>query len=112
GTTNDGPAMAYVQIRSPYVRELHKQRLRWFWGFMAATGQTAGHHRTRDVIRVEWGHFRGFLKRENKVSWRDRLANWWAGFGFVSKSWREWITLRSLSENGIDCPTAVAMGED
>src|SRR6185437_2145150 len=53
-----------------------------------------------------------FLKREHRTRWRDRLANAWAGFGFVSKSCREYRLLQALAAAGVGCPEPVAAGED
>src|SRR5262249_44386493 len=46
-----------------------------------------------------------------RVRWHDRLANFWAGFGFGSKSWRELATDRMLEQAGIRRPEVIAAGE-
>jgi tRNA A-37 threonylcarbamoyl transferase component Bud32 len=53
-----------------------------------------------------------YLKREHRVSWKDRLLNMAAGFGLVSKSCREAQMLRRLEETGIAVPEWLAAGED
>jgi len=53
-----------------------------------------------------------FLKREHRVGWRQRLANAWAGFGFVSDSRRERTLLQALQRAGVGCPEWLAAGED
>ncbi len=53
-----------------------------------------------------------YLKREHRVSWRQRLANALAGFGFVSASRREAGLLQQLRFAGVGCPDWIATGED
>src|SRR5262249_54528610 len=44
------------------------------------------------------------------IPWKDYLHSWWAGFGFVPKSLREWQVLRGLQARGIPCPEPLAVG--
>jgi tRNA A-37 threonylcarbamoyl transferase component Bud32 len=53
-----------------------------------------------------------YLKKEHRVRWRNRLANWCLGYGWVSKSTREGQMLRQVEGAGIGCPRALAWGED
>jgi tRNA A-37 threonylcarbamoyl transferase component Bud32 len=53
-----------------------------------------------------------YLKKEHRVRWRDRLAHWCLGYGWVSKSTREGQMLRQVERAGIGCPRALAWGED
>jgi hypothetical protein len=53
-----------------------------------------------------------YLKREHRVTWLARLANAWAGFGFVSGSRREAQMLQELRQAGVGCPDWIAAGED
>jgi tRNA A-37 threonylcarbamoyl transferase component Bud32 len=73
-------------------------------------------HPHRNVARVTIGRgrevIRAFLKREHRVPWKDYLASAWAGFGWVSRSYREAITLRALHGTRISCPEVLAAGED
>jgi hypothetical protein len=73
-------------------------------------------HPDRNVARVRLGTgpsaVRAFLKREHRIPWKTRLAGAWAGFGLVSKSLREFRVLQSLRAAGIECPEAIAAGED
>ncbi len=75
-----------------------------------------GCHPGRHVARVIWkdgpASTSAYLKRERRVSWKARLTNWWAGFGFVSKSVREARLLGELRRAGIACPEVIAVGED
>ena len=61
-------------------------------------------HPGRQVSRVVLGNgpetIPAFLKREHRVPWKDRLANAWAGFGFVSKSYREARLLAAVRQAG------------
>jgi tRNA A-37 threonylcarbamoyl transferase component Bud32 len=56
--------------------------------------------------------FTAYLKREQRVRWRDRLASALAGFGLVSRSCREARLLRQLECEGVAAPEVVASGED
>jgi tRNA A-37 threonylcarbamoyl transferase component Bud32 len=74
-------------------------------------------HPNRQVSRVTLGRLGGgpgavpaFLKKEHRVPWKERLANAWAGFGPVSKSLREALTLRDLPP-AVSAPEWVAAGE-
>jgi tRNA A-37 threonylcarbamoyl transferase component Bud32 len=73
-------------------------------------------HPDRNVSRLTLGTgasaIPAFLKREHRVPWRDRLANALAGFGFVSRSQREFQMLVRLRDAGIGCPDPIAAGED
>jgi tRNA A-37 threonylcarbamoyl transferase component Bud32 len=104
--------MAYLKMHSHYAGELRKQQLRSFDDFMAAPGRSIGRHRNREVVLLQGHSFEGYLKREIRVAWRDRFANWRAGYGLVSKSRREWMILHELAANHFVCPTAVAVGEE
>jgi heptose I phosphotransferase len=73
-------------------------------------------HPDRQVARVCLGSgpeaLTCYLKRELRVSWRMRLANFLAGFGFVSRSLREAQVLRALEREGLAGPRWLAAGED
>jgi tRNA A-37 threonylcarbamoyl transferase component Bud32 len=73
-------------------------------------------HPDRNVARVRLGtgarSIAAFLKREHRVPWKERVVNAWHGFGFVSKSRRETMTLQTLKAAGISCPEWLAEGED
>jgi tRNA A-37 threonylcarbamoyl transferase component Bud32 len=104
--------MSRVQIEPTLVPYLRGQGLRTFRDFFTYTrGELVGAHAARNVARIEVGNWTGFLKREYRVPWKDYLAGWWAGFGLVSKSRREWRVLQALRRRGIGCPQPVAVGE-
>jgi tRNA A-37 threonylcarbamoyl transferase component Bud32 len=73
-------------------------------------------HPDRHVVRVQFGsgaeRLTAFLKREHRVTWRTRLANVLAGFGFVSRSVREGRTLQVLQRENLPGPFWLAAGED
>ncbi|HEY7425189.1 MAG TPA: lipopolysaccharide kinase InaA family protein, partial [Gemmataceae bacterium] len=73
-------------------------------------------HPDRHVVRIPFGmgprRWIAFLKREHHVTWRTRLGNALAGFGFLSRSLRETRTLQALQREGIPGPEWLAAGED
>jgi tRNA A-37 threonylcarbamoyl transferase component Bud32 len=79
--------------------------------FKTSGGQIVAAHELRNATQLVFCGMASFLKREYRVRWRDYLASWWAGWGWVSKSRREWKTLEELRKRGIRCPRAVAVGE-
>ena len=108
--------MAFVEINPRYRPLLAQAGLTAPEHFLALPAVIVSGHPDRHVARVTVGAgsaaVAAFLKREHRVPWRDRLANAWAGFGFVSKSRREAQTLRALSQAGVACPEWLAAGED
>jgi tRNA A-37 threonylcarbamoyl transferase component Bud32 len=83
--------------------------------FLSLADTIVSGHPGRQVSRVTLGSgpeaVNGFLKKEHRVPWKERLANAWAGFGPVSKSWREAETLRVLRPYFPGCPEWIAAGE-
>ena len=69
-------------------------------------------HPDRHVMRVELGSRVVFLKREHVVGLRTRFRNRLAGFGWVSRSEREALTLQQLEAAGLPGPQWLAYGED
>jgi tRNA A-37 threonylcarbamoyl transferase component Bud32 len=105
--------MATLLINPRYAMHLWHQGLRTVPDFLAyAHGTVVGGHPTRDVSFVQFAGLRGFLKRQFRLPWKDKLASWWAGFGWVSKSVREWRILQELRNHGIGCPEPLAVGDD
>ena len=87
--------------------------------FLAAAGQTphiVSGHPDRNVARIEFEvgscSWTAYLKREHHVTWRTRLGNALAGFGFRSRSLREARMLQILQREGIPGPEWLAAGED
>jgi tRNA A-37 threonylcarbamoyl transferase component Bud32 len=108
--------MAFIDIAPRYQAFLEQRGLAGAEPLLALPAVVVSGHPDRNVARVTLGRgpsaLSAFLKREHRVPWRDRLANAWAGFGWVSKSHREFQVLRALGEAGVGCPEAIAAGED
>jgi tRNA A-37 threonylcarbamoyl transferase component Bud32 len=84
--------------------------------FLRLAATTVSGHPDRCVGRLVLtdaaGHEHPFyLKREHRVPWKERLANWWAGFGWSSKSVREADVLAKLEGSDLG-PRWLAAGED
>jgi Lipopolysaccharide kinase (Kdo/WaaP) family len=84
--------------------------------FLALPAVIVCGHRHRHVaqltLRDGASAVRFFLKRELRVPWKVYLSSAWAGFGWVTRSYREALLLRELHECGVPCPDWVAAGED
>jgi hypothetical protein len=108
--------MAALEINPRYRERLARQGLAAPEDFLRLPGVILSGHPDRHVRRLTLGSgaesLGVFLKREHCVRWKDRLGSAWAGFGFVSKSRREYRLLRELHDAGVGCPEAVAAGED
>jgi tRNA A-37 threonylcarbamoyl transferase component Bud32 len=108
--------MAFVEINPRYRALLGRHGLTSPELFLALPAVIVSGHPDRHVAQVTVGDgpaaVAAFLKREHRIPWKDRLANAWAGFGFVSKSYREALTLRALQQIGVGCPEWIAVGED
>ena len=108
--------MAFLGINPLYREFLTRQGLREPGSFVDLPGVVVSGHPDRHVVRVNVGEgpsaLTAFLKREHRVSWRHRLANACAGFGWVSRSRRETSMLRALSAVGVRAPEWIAAGED
>jgi tRNA A-37 threonylcarbamoyl transferase component Bud32 len=107
--------MAFLDINPRYRPLLERLRLTRFEQFLSWPAVIVSGHPERNVARLTLGTgpeaVGAFLKREHRVRWRDRLANAWAGFGPVSRSRREALVLRALSEAGVNGPEWIAVGE-
>ncbi len=103
--------MSFVEVHPEYRDALARLGLTAAADFLRLQGTIQGGHPDRHVVQVTVGGDPCFLKKEHRVSWRDRLAHWWRGFGWISKSTREGRLLRRLEAAGIGCPRALAHGE-
>jgi tRNA A-37 threonylcarbamoyl transferase component Bud32 len=108
--------MAFVRINPAYAAQLERLGLSGPEEFLSLPGVIVSGHPDRHVLKIKLGEGRqalcAYLKREHRVHWRDRLANAWAGFGFVARSAREAQVLAELARSGIGCPEWIAAGED
>jgi tRNA A-37 threonylcarbamoyl transferase component Bud32 len=108
--------MAFVEINPRYRTLLQRLDLRFPTDFYRLEGIFVGGHAERDIARVTVGEgpprLTGYLKREHRVRWRDRLRSALSGFGLVSRCCREGKLLERLAREHIGCPEVIAMGED
>jgi tRNA A-37 threonylcarbamoyl transferase component Bud32 len=109
--------MTWTWIDPQHEADFKRAGLAAAGDFLSFQGVILGGHPDRHVHRVEllreWGPpVVGYLKKEHRVRFRDRLAGVWAGCGWVSKSVREAKLLQAASAAGIDCPRVLAYGED
>src|SRR5262249_53957090 len=79
--------------------------------FNLAGGDVISGHQARNVALFELGRWSGFMKRDVYVPWKEFLSDWCDGFGWVSKSTREWQTLHGVRAMGIDAPEPLGYGE-
>jgi hypothetical protein len=113
---------AFLDVNPHYTDLLRRLDLKAPRDFFSLPAVIVSGHPDRNVARVKLGSTRNgpagsteiaaYLKLEHRLSWRDRLANAWAGFGWCSKSYREALILRAMREQGISCPEFLAAGED
>jgi tRNA A-37 threonylcarbamoyl transferase component Bud32 len=108
--------MAFVEINPRYQSFLEQWGLTGIEQLQALPALVVCGHPDRHVTQVMLGSgpgaIRAYMKREHRIPWRDRLANAWAGFGPVSKSYREFQMLKWLRNAGIGCADPIAAGED
>jgi tRNA A-37 threonylcarbamoyl transferase component Bud32 len=103
--------MAGLFMQPNCAELLFRRGLRNFGDFFrVASDEVSGGHSERNVAHVEIDGLSGFLKREYFIHLKDCFHSWWAGFGFVSKSEREWLVLRALRAREVPCPEPLAMG--
>src|SRR5438309_9546669 len=105
-------AMAFLEVNTRYQTFLQQQGLTAPVSFLEMPSIIICGHPDRNVARVTLGKGPGaiaaFLKREHHVPWKERVRNAMAGFGFLSKSSREAVVLRSLQQARIGCPDWIA----
>src|SRR6516162_7713917 len=108
--------MAFLELNPRYRDFFEQHGLVSPEDFLALPAVIICGHPDRNVARVTLGvgdtRVLAFLKREHRVRWKDRLLNAWAGFGWVSKAYRESQILRALEQAGIRGPECLAVGED
>lgn len=106
---------SYLVVNPAYAERLKSASLSTPEAFLGLPAVIVSGHPDRNVARVTIRagseELDGFLKREHCVRVKERLLNALAGFGFVSKSHREAITLERARKTGVPCPNWVAYGE-
>src|SRR5207249_400127 len=99
-----GVLMALLKINPDYRGLLASNGLATPADFLRLSGIIYSGYPDRHVAHLVLGEGADavavFLKREHRVPWRDRLTNLWQGFGFVSKSVREYLLLHQLRRAG------------
>src|SRR5262245_44247327 len=105
---------AYLRINPKYRLLLGQHGLTTPRAILAWPAVIVSGHPDRNVARITLGAdgVTLYLKREHHVSWKQRLANWWAGYGLVSLCHREAATLNALQRLGLGCPDWIAVGAD
>jgi tRNA A-37 threonylcarbamoyl transferase component Bud32 len=109
--TVDAPG---VEIAPRYRGRLARLGLATVDDFLGLPGEVVSGHPDRHVVRVElpgWDRPL-YLKRQHRVTWRERLRNRLAGFGWASRCGREAAVLGELGAAGLPCPRWVARGDD
>ncbi len=83
-------------------------------GLLDLPGVVVSGHPDRHVVRVElpgWDRAL-YLKRQHRVTWKERLRQWRGGFGWRSRCGREAELLKQLDAAGLPSPRWVAHGAD
>lgn len=105
----------YLTVNPVYAGVLRTAGLTCVEDFLALSGTIVSGHPDRQVSRVTLGSgleaCMAFLKTEHRVPWKERLLSAWAGFGAVSKSVREALTLQALPPGSAAVPEWIAVGE-
>ncbi len=106
------PASGFIVVHPRHRAWLARHGVSTAADALELPGEIVCGHPDRHVVRVERARRVVFLKREHLVGWRTRFKNWRAGFGWVSRSVREAVTLRRLEAAGLPGPQWLAYGED
>src|SRR5947209_6029129 len=108
--------MAFLETNPRYRALLEHNRLTDAASLLALPAVIVSGHADRQVGQVELRNgpqvVRAYLKREHRIPCKCRLANAWAGFGFVSNSRREARILQAMGRRGLGCPEWIVVGED
>src|SRR5438552_3624127 len=113
---------AFLDVNPRYRHLFKRQGFNAPEDFFSLPAVIVSGHPDRNVARVKLGGFRNepgdsagitaYLKREHRLSLRNRMTNARSGFGWCSKSYREALVLRAMREQGVNCPEFLAAGED
>jgi tRNA A-37 threonylcarbamoyl transferase component Bud32 len=105
--------MSFVIVNPRYRDLLAQSGLASPADFLACAGAPVCIRADRRVDRIHLAeNLVGYLKKETRILWRERLSSWWGGYGWTSKSVREGIVLGEVAYAGIGCPTVIAIGEE
>jgi heptose I phosphotransferase len=109
------PPGGYLEIHPHHAGWLRALGLHTAEDFLALQGLIVCGHPDRNVARLELRAgdtpVTVYLKREHRVPWRVRLAGWWSGLGWCSRSVREARVLQALEREGFPAPPWLAAGE-
>lgn len=104
--------MGVFLVNPRYALHLWRQGLRSAADYLAVSGGTLVHrHRGRQVHYLGMSGVGCYLKRQAGITWKERIASQWAGFGWSSRSHREWQVLSELWQHGHLGPEPMAVGE-
>lgn len=102
----------FIEVHPSMRDDLQAMGLTSPAAFLNLPGEIVSGHPDRHVMRVVLPDGRiCFLKKEHRSRWKDRWANWRAGFGWSSKSVREGRLLQQAERFKIG-PPWLAFGED
>jgi tRNA A-37 threonylcarbamoyl transferase component Bud32 len=105
--------MPFVIVNPRYRDALARRGLASAADFLTCAGAPVCIRQDRRVDRVALDDvLTGYLKKETRVLFRERLSSWLGGYGWSSKSVREGIVLGELGRAGVACPMVVALGEE
>jgi hypothetical protein len=104
----------WVAVNPAFAKRFRSLGIDSAAGFLELPGEVVSGHPDRHVVRVELPGFAAafYLKRQHAVTWRERLRNWAAGFGRVSRCEREAAVLKELQASGLPGPQWAAVGGD
>ncbi|HMP01440.1 MAG TPA: lipopolysaccharide kinase InaA family protein [Gemmatales bacterium] len=104
--------MAVLLVKPRYALSLWRQGLRTVRDYMSRLeGVRITRHHGREVSWLALDGVQGFLKKQFRIPVKDFFSSWWGGFGWVSRSRREWQVLHLLRERQMLCPEPIAVGE-
>lgn len=107
--------MTRLFINPRYRERLQRHGLHAADDFLRLSGIIICGHPDRNVSQIRLDDSDGglslYLKKEHRVRLRDRFANLCAGFGFVSKTYKEKALKSVLLRRRIAAPEVIAAGE-
>jgi tRNA A-37 threonylcarbamoyl transferase component Bud32 len=107
------PSRGRAEIHPEYRERFAAARLLTAEALLALPGEIVSGHPDRHVMRVKLpGGLVGYMKRQHRIGWRERLKQKLAGFGWTSRCHREAKILKMLERDGHMRPQWIAFGED